>query len=388
MKRRYLLVTIVPIIVLLAVVSRPNPLASTTQKIDSIVTPQPSPSKQLRSFSVVATGDILLHERTWTQAQKDGSSTAWDFYPQLADISAFTTTANLAMCHLETPLAQPNTKYSGYPVFNSPPQIMQAVKTLGFDFCEQTSNHSLDQGQAGIIRTLDDLDAADISHTGSYRTQAESLIPTVIDVPTDNGIVKVGVVAAAYGFNGFEYPAGKSWLVNKIDTNKLITDAKAARTAGAQVVIVHLHWGTEYSSAVSAEQKEIATALADSGAVDLLVGDHAHVVQPIDKIGNMWVAYGHGNLVAAHREPEGQKSEGLLTRWTFAENADGTFSITTVEYAPLFITDTLPLRVLDVSNALQTQMYGSTTKSRLQVALERTQKIVTSLNGSPQLITR
>ena len=390
--RRRVFVLLIPVAIVLSACATTNTYSEPVRSVDYTpplsTTPSASPRATPDSFTVVATGDILLHERTWTQAQKDGSPSNWDFYPQLADISAYTSSANFAMCHLETPLAEPGTKFTGYPIFNSPPQIMAAVKKLGFDFCEQTSNHSLDQGEAGILRTLDDLDEAGIAHTGSYRSQAESQIPTVIDVPTTHGTVKVGVVAAAYGFNGFDYPSGKTWLLNKINSTKLIKDALAARTAGAQVVIVHLHWGTEYSSKVSPEQRTIAQELADSGAVDLLVGDHAHVVQPIDKIGNMWVAYGHGNLVAAHREPESQKSEGLLTRWTFTQNPDGKFSISNVEYAPLLITDALPLRVLDVSHALSTNTYVSTTRSRLETALTRTQKIVTSLNTTATLLSR
>lgn len=345
-----------------------------------------SPSLE-RSFQLVATGDILLHERTWTQARRDGANGKLDFYPQLAPIASYTSSADFAMCHLETPLAVPDVDYSGYPIFNSPPQIIDAVKKLGFDFCEQTSNHSLDKGEAGIVRTLDYLDREGIAHTGSYRSAQEAATPTLVTVAGTNGNITVGVVAASYGFNGFDYPAGKEWLVNQIDVAKLIADAQAARAAGAEVVIVHLHWGIEYSTNISEEQHLIAQQLAESGAVDLILGDHAHVVQPIQKIGNMWVAYGHGNLVAAHREPETEKSEGLLTRWTFTENPDKSFRISHVEYAPLLITDAYPVRVLNVSQSLAEKDWGSSSEKRLTTALKRTSEIVTSLDSTPQLLT-
>lgn len=347
----------------------------------------PSSNSSLRSFQVVATGDILLHERTWTQARRDGLDSKLDFYPQLAAIAPYTSSAHLAMCHLETPLAELGVDYSGYPIFNSPPQILAAVKTLGFDFCEQTSNHSLDQGESGIVRTLNYLDQEGISHTGSYRSAQEAATPSLVTVPGIQGNIIVGIVAASYGFNGFEYPAGKEWLVNQIDAAKLIADARAARAAGAEVVIVHLHWGIEYSTSISEEQRAIAEQLAKSGAVDLILGDHSHVVQPIEKIGNMWVAYGHGNLIAAHREPDSEKSEGLLTRWTFTENPDKTFRITHVEFVPLLITDAYPVRVLDVRHSLAEKDWGSSSKKRLTIALERTAKIVTSLDPTPQLVT-
>ncbi|MEI6109781.1 MAG: CapA family protein, partial [Actinomycetes bacterium] len=242
-----------------------------------------------RTFTVVSSGDLLLHERLWNQAMRDGKKGKWDFYPQLADIAPITKTADLALCHLETPLATLGGHYTGYPVFNSPPQIVAAVKRLGFDMCDQTSNHTFDAGAAGIKRTLDDLDLAGIAHTGSYRTAAESKVPLVISVGTPQGPVKVGIVAFTYGFNGFPYPGGKKWLANEISVPKIEEAARQARAAGAEVVIAKLHWGSEYTNYPNSYQTGIAKALAASGLIDLIDGDHTHSVQPIQKIGKMWV---------------------------------------------------------------------------------------------------
>ena len=339
-----------------------------------------------REFRLVASGDILLHERTWTQARADGKNGKWDFYPQLAEMKRITSTADLAMCHLETPLSKLGGPYRGYPMFNSPPQIMSTVTKLGFDMCEQASNHAFDAGAAGINRTLDYLDKAGIAHTGTYRTKAESQVPLVMRVRTAHGDVKVGIIAFTYGFNGLPYPNGQKWRANQIDVKKILADARASRAAGAEVVIVKLHWGTEYSTSPSTYQTSIAKKLAQSGLVNLIVGDHSHCVQPIQKIGNMWVAYGHGNLLAAQRAPATVKSEGVVTRWTFTENSSVTFTISKAEYAPTYITDAFPIRVLDVNRALHTGKWVSTTKPRLKKVLARTTKTIKSMGASVELM--
>lgn len=350
-----------------------TPTASPTSK--------PVAAKPLRSFKVVSSGDLLLHERLWNQAIQDGTNGNWDFYPQLADISSMTKTANLALCHLETPLAPLGGRYTGYPIFNSPPQIVSAVKKLGFDMCDQTSNHTFDAGSSGVKRTLDFLDKAGIAHTGTYRSAAEAKRLLIMDVKTKNGPVKVGILAFTYGFNGFPYPEGKTWLANQINLNKIKRDASDLRKQGADVVILKMHWGSEYTNYPNEYQTGLAKAIAKTGLVDLIDGDHTHSVQPIQKIGKMWVIYSHGNLAAAQREPETIKSEGVITRWTFTENKDHTFTISKAEFAPTLITDNFPVRILDVKKALHTGKWVSTTKARLHKALIRTSKTIRSMGA-------
>ena len=369
-------------IVLIAVTGCSNTVAAPT--------PTPTQSSQSaftpRSFTVVSSGDLLLHERLWNQAIRDGKNGKWDFYPQLADIAPITKNANLALCHLETPLAPLGGRYTGYPIFNSPPQIVGAVKRLGFDMCDQTSNHTFDAGSAGVRRTLNYLDAAGIKHTGSYRSQAESNKYLIMNVQTKNGPVKVGILAYTFSFNGIPYPSGKTWMANKINLPKILKDAKTIRKQGASVVIVKMHWGTEYTNYPNSYQTRLAQSIARSGLVDLIDGDHTHSVQPIQKIRNMWVIYSHGNLSAAQREPETIKSEGVLTRWTFTETKRNQFKIKKVEFAPTLITDNFPVRILDVNKALRTGKWVSTTRPRLKKALTRTTKTINSMGANATLI--
>jgi len=332
-------------------------------------------------FTILTSGDILLHERTWTQAKKDGSNTDWDFYPQFAGIADLTESVDLALCHLETPIANKNEDYSGYPIFNSPPEILTTLKKLGFDMCSTASNHSLDKGFSGITRTLTKLDEVGIAHTGMARTIDEAKTPLVLDVKRGNQVYKVGIVSYTYGFNGLVRDNDKPWSANLIDSQSIINEATAARNAGAQLVIAKLHWGNEYTNKANSFQIDLATQLANSGVIDLIDGSHSHSVQPVTKIKNTWVAYSHGNLIAAHREPETIKSEGLIMRWTVSKNSAGILGITKVEQFPILITDKFPVRIVNVSETLAKNDFSLATERRLIQALDRTVKAVNSLGG-------
>ena len=125
----------------------------------------------------------------------------------------------------------------------------------------------------------------------------------------------------------------------------------------------------------------LAPPLAQSKDIDLVIGHHAHVVQPVEKIDDTWVAYGLGNLVAAHRTPGEARSEGLIVRFRFAEQPDGRFVTSSAEYLPLLITDAFPVRVLAVPAALSTGQHGTSSAARLQEALDRTTSVVESRGG-------
>jgi len=333
-----------------------------------------------RSFSIVATGDVLLHPPLWTQARRDavrtGSGTM-DFAAMLAGVKPYVSGADLAICHLETPLAGTAGPFSGYPSFSGPPQVTSALKATGYDVCSTASNHTFDQGAAGIKRTLDSLDAAGIAHAGSARTRSESRRITMVKA---NG-VRVAFLSYAYGWNGNSYPGGDRWRANVIDKAGILADARRARADGAQVVILAMHWGTEYRQLPSAQQLDLAPELARSGVIDLIVSHHAHVVEPIQRIGKTWVVYGLGNLLADHSTPGQANQEGLLVRFTFTAGSGGRFTATKAEYVPLLMTKTAPLRLLDVRRSLQTGSYGSSTRQRLQAALRRTTRVVQSMDG-------
>ncbi|GAA1111486.1 CapA family protein [Kribbella jejuensis] len=339
---------------------------------------EPKQDKQTDRITVVATGDVLLHERLWTSARRDGDDGQWDFAPLMASVKPLVQKADLAIAHLETPLAELGGPYHGYPLFQGPPQIATALKQTGYDLCTTASNHSFDGGAAGVDRTLDALDKVGLAHAGTARTRSEAEGITIVNV---NG-VKVASLSFTFGFNGLPYPNGETWRAAKISTKSIQLKAQDARDRGADLVIVSCHWGTEYSNKLNDQQREVGPELLANSNIDLVIGHHAHVVQPMQQIDGKWIAYGHGNLVAAHREPNTTKAEGLLTRFTFTRNGGGGWT-TEAEYAPLLMTDDLPVRVLDVRRELAKD---TARRQRLELAQRRTTETVTALGSAPKML--
>lgn len=358
-----------------------------------VVTAESMPEPGPREFTVVATGDVLLHDPLWEQARRDadeaGGDREMDFAPQLGAIAPVVEAADLAICHLEVPIAPDGGPYHGYPRFSGPPQIVDALVETGYTACTVASNHIFDQGADGVDRTLDALDGAGFVHAGAARTADEADEPALVEVPTDGGSAVVGLVSYTFSFNGIPYPAGETWRSNLIDQDcvwggeceaaaeEILADAAVARDAGAEVVIAAMHWGPEFQAEPDASQVNLAPLLIESADVDLVLGHHAHVVQPLEHIDGQWVVYGLGNLMAAHATVGEALREGLLVRFTVTEDPDGGgFETTAAEYLPLLQTDPYPARVLDVPVTLETGGDGPATEARLETAFDRTTEIV------------
>jgi poly-gamma-glutamate capsule biosynthesis protein CapA/YwtB (metallophosphatase superfamily) len=327
-----------------------------------------------RTFTLVATGDVLLHTALWHQASADAAASGrsgYDFSPMFANIQPVVSGADVAICHMETPVAPPGGPYSSYPSFSVPPEITQALAATGYDACTTASNHTYDRGAEGVNRTLDALDAAGIGHAGSARTPQEAATTTLLDVDG----VDVALVSYTYGFNGIPAPGGETWRSNQIDEARILADASLARQRGAELVVVALHWGDEYRHDPNDQQNAIAPRLIRSPDIDLLLGHHAHVVQPVEAIDGEWVVYGMGNLVSNQGSRGPDKLEGLLVRFTFTETTIG-WRTTTAEFAPLLTDDRGPIRILDVRRALADPATDRSLGTRLQDAHDRTTAIV------------
>lgn len=318
----------------------PSPLATdaTAPALPTGADPPP-PCPGVRCLTVVMTGDVLLHEPLWAQAEADGGpGAAMDFAPLLAGQRPYVEPADVAICHLETPLAPTDGPYQGYPNFVVPPQILGALVETGYDACTTASNHSNDDGTEGINRTLDTLDAAGLAHAGTARTPEEDAAPTL--VTTRGGVV--GIVSGTYDLNGND--PEQQWQVDLIDPSAILADAAAARAAGADVVVVALHAGLEYQSEPTGQQQELARTLLADPAVDLVYGHHAHVVQPLERIDGKWVVYGLGNTVAAHGIEDLGNREGLLVRVQFAQQDDGFWTTGDVAWVPSLVHNASPYR--------------------------------------------
>jgi poly-gamma-glutamate capsule biosynthesis protein CapA/YwtB (metallophosphatase superfamily) len=327
------------------------------------------------TFTVVAAGDVLIHPALTEQAVADGGGER-DYAAMLAGVKPVIEQADLAICHLETPIAPAGGPFRGYPLFSVPPEIATALAGIGYDTCSTASNHTLDQGAAGVTTTLDTLDAAGLKHTGSARSAKEAATPLILDV---HG-VKVAQLSYTFGFNqGTSAPA--PFLGNVLDPAKVLAAARAARKAGAEVVIASIHWGIEDHAEPTADQLRIAKQLLADPAIDLIVGHHAHVVQPIEMINNKWVAYGLGNQIARHDEPRGTTEEGIIARFRFVKGPDG-WHIEKAEYLPTLVDLGPPIRLRDLTAD------NTVNAARRTEALDRTDKTVLSRDAAAHGLTR
>lgn len=325
-------------------------------------------------FSVVATGDVLIHPPLVDQARSDGSVGSPDFEPMLAAIKPVISAADLAICHIEAPFAPARGPFEGFPTFNMPPQVGSALAAIGYDECSTASNHSMDQGSSGLTRTLATLDADHIGHAGTASTPAAASRPQILDV---HGI-HVGHLSYTYGLNGGTPPPVGRWMVNVIDDGRaILSAARELRRRGADVVILSLHWGIEYRHIPTSKQRALARRLLASPDIDLIIGHHAHVVQPFERIKGKWVVYGLGNLIARHQRPRGVSEEGIIARFTF-DKAGGHWRVTTAEWVPILVDLGPPIVLVELPQALRQQDLDPAKRARYQAAVARTRAIVES----------
>ncbi|WP_434599438.1 CapA family protein [Streptomyces sp. A5-4] len=280
-----------------------------------------------RGFTLVASGDVLPHASIIRQASADAGGNGYDFAPMLAGVEPVVSRADLAICHMETAYGADGGPYTGYPDFKSPPQVAEGLRATGYDACSTASNHTLDAGTDGIDRTLSALDRAGVKHVGSARSAAEARRPALLQA----GSAKVAQLAYTYGTNGYPLPTGRPWAVNLIDERKILADARAARKAGADVVVVSLHWGAEWQDAPDGQQLRLGRALTASKTagrpdIDLILGTHAHVPQAYEKVNGTWVIYGMGDQIAGSMinysgENDARGNQGTIGRFTFTPPA-------------------------------------------------------------------
>ena len=201
------------------------------------------------------------------------------------------------------PVAPPGVTPSGYPVFRAPAEIVRDLGEQGWDGCSTASNHAADGGFDGLAATLDAFDEASMGHVGTARDKQEARGAQFYELDRDGRTVTIAHLSATYVLNGLEPPRG-SWSVDIIDPARIARQAKAARAAGADLVVVSLHDGVEYVTEPTEHQRAETRALARSRQIDLVIGHHAHVPQPVERLrggpegDGMWVAYGLGNLLS------------------------------------------------------------------------------------------
>jgi poly-gamma-glutamate synthesis protein (capsule biosynthesis protein) len=305
---------------------------------------RPAPQEQKRSrpeqvkFTVSASGDLLMHQPLLDQALSNGGGNDYDFAPFFRRIRPYVAGVDFALCHVETPMGPgaPST----YPIFNTPTDLARSIERSGWDACSTASNHSVDQGQAGIDDTIAALNHVDVEHTGSYAAQKASKRPTLMTIDG----VKLGFVAYTDATNGLPLP--HSWSVNAYDYNdpksgakRILKDVKRAHRAGADGVIVQLHWGTENASQPNGSQREVAKLLTRSKLVSVVIGQGPHVVQPIERMHHNFVVFSEGNLVSNQSAAAGLPAatqDGLIALLHFVARGDHVH-VRKVQYVPTWV---------------------------------------------------
>lgn len=202
------------------------------------------------------------------------SDGTYDFTRVFKEVTPYLKRADLVFGNLETTLSG-TPPYRGYPLFNAPDEIADALKTAGFNVLQTANNHALDSGAKGVIHTSKTLLKKEIYPVGTAITPGGDSV-----IIEKNGIA-VGFLAYTYGTNGIPIPKDQPYLVNRIDERKITRDIRSIRASGAEFVVVGLHFGNEYAREPSDEQRSLVTHVFKSGA-DVVLGGHPHVLQPME----------------------------------------------------------------------------------------------------------
>ncbi len=286
-------------------------------------TPYPSSSPivedKVENVSMIMFGDALIHGSVYRDSLINENGYK-DMFDELADDIA---NADIAYYNQETLIGCADMPHSPYPLFNTPQSFGDDMVDLGFNLVSLANNHSYDMGERGLLCSIDYWDSKGIEYAGIYDSQHARDNEQIFEV---DGI-KFAMLAYTYGTNGIEVPNDKSYYVNIISDDLMLSDINKLRD-NVDILIVAMHFGTEYSHVQNAEQVRIATLLADNG-VDLIIGTHPHVIQPTEWIGDTLVIYSLGNMLSAQIGQE--RLTGGVVSLEFEQINDGQTIIKNVD---------------------------------------------------------
>lgn len=279
--------------------------------------------------SLVAVGDIMAHSPQ-LPGYYDAKTGKYDFSPWFKQVAPILKQGDWVFGNLETPIAGSDLKYSGYPRFNAPTELAGTLKDAGFQILSTANNHTLDRGFIGLTRTLRNLRTAGLVPVGTNqsKTDAQRLV-----IEERNGI-KLGFLAYTFSTNQIPMPKDHPYAVNMIDMPAISNDIARMRRAGADAVVVSLHFGIEYERMPSSSQRSIARKVIAAGA-DIVLGSHPHVVQPYETIevpdperpGGVrrgFVIYSLGNFISNQKDDWKDVGVILQLKLTKTLEPDGT----------------------------------------------------------------
>jgi len=294
-------------------------LASTTT---TTIAPQPTTTSAPRepgTATLAFVGDVIGLIPNIERARRNAGGNGYDFRPMFDRVRPLISAADYAICHFEVPVRPQGQGWT--PRYVTPSELVDAVADAGFDRCSLASNHALDRGVAGVNATAAAFDAIGLGRTGTA-VSAQDAVPDIVEV---NGI-RIAHLSYTYATPGHPRPKDEPWRVNLINRRQIRADAQTARAAGAEYIIVSLHFGKTMITPPDDLQRKTTRWLWDNTDIDLIVGSHSHVVQPIDHRGDRYVLYGMGNHLATF--PGGpitslKAQDGLLAFITIHRAANG-----------------------------------------------------------------
>lgn len=280
----------------------------------------------------------MIHDEVLKAAYNKAEKT-YDFAPMLSLVADDLADADLTVVNVDGVLK--GGKVSGYPSFSTPPSLLNALLESGVDMLTLANNHALDFGFEGLKKTIENCEAYGMDFIGGARTKAERQELAIREI---NG-TKIGFLNYTEVMNGDSSYFGKNALeygILKLQKGTAGKDIRALREAGADVVIVYVHWGTEYQTKPDANQKKYAKKLAEAGA-DVILGSHPHMLQ-----GAVWIetekdgaarhtlcVYSMGNFLADKRSEK--RDTGMIFEITVQETPGGSFEITQPMVIPTYI---------------------------------------------------
>ncbi|MDR1608404.1 MAG: CapA family protein [Deltaproteobacteria bacterium] len=289
------------------------------------------------SLRLIAMGDILTHVPLRKAATLDDGS--FDFKPFFEYVAPLFKQGDLVIGNLETPLAGAERGYSGYPSFNVPAELAANLKEVGLTTVVLANNHALDRSWRGLAATIANVEKAGLDYAGAYaypKDKSQRLISVY------NGIM-VAVLAYSYGFNGIPGPAKKeSWRLGYLENDEIMEDILAARSQGADFVIVNLHFGEEYQRLPNKFQKELAERVLEGDpakgllGADIILGHHPHVVQPylveVRRGQSQLAIFSLGNFISNQFKP--YTNLGLILDCVLAVDENGQKAILDIQLIP------------------------------------------------------
>ncbi len=250
---------------------------------------------------ISAVGDLMCHSVQYNYARVEIDS--FDFTNVFSEVKSYLQEPDFTFGNLETVLGGKSIGYSGYPRFNSPDAYAYALKAAGFDLLTTANNHALDQGEFGLIRTIEQLDKLELNYNGTFTSQHDRDSIRIFNLKG----IKIAFLAYTYGTNGYAVPKGKNYLINLIDLENIKSGIQRSREKNTDLVLIHFHFGEEYQREPNNYQKEVVDFAIENGA-DIIIGSHPHVLQPAKffksnggRLDSGFVAYSLGNFVSNQR---------------------------------------------------------------------------------------